>query len=401
MSQRENEGSNSAQPRDVDNPIYRSYKILSERIEKFSGVGDRTFEEFLEDYVDVIERFNISYSNAKSLLPMFLSGSARVKYNSIANAKTLTWDDLVTKLAKKCKNEAVLSNVRDELHGLIQGKDSVGEFARKVLAKAKVAYQGQDKALISQLAIDVFIKGLRSDIRKAMRRLPKKEDFEEVVSSAEREARIIDQERVEERESMRAINSLLVNEKIEKIQDQLNNLSIDRTRNTRPAWESTSNRNSSGNGFAGRGRSRGFRRPFPFRPANFGTRGGRGGGRGMFPSRNPFLGPRNYFPGYFPPLYPQYPAYPPPDPAVHSPRSIDPAVYPPRTTVRGRGTNALPLPSANLLFVACLFFLMMPVIAQPYQICGTSQFAQAFSLPKAISCKASPGELMIATKVQL
>ncbi|VDK81208.1 unnamed protein product [Cylicostephanus goldi] len=100
----------------------------------------------------------------------------------------------LTQLAKKCKNEAILSNVRDELHSLTQGKDSVGEFARKVLAKAKVACQGQDKKLISQVAIDVFIKGLHSDIRKAVLRLPHKKDFEEVVTSAEKEARILDQE---------------------------------------------------------------------------------------------------------------------------------------------------------------------------------------------------------------
>ncbi|VDK54013.1 unnamed protein product [Cylicostephanus goldi] len=93
---------------------------------------------------------------------------------------------------------------RDELHCLIQGKDSVGEFARKLLAKAKVAHQSHDKRIISQLAIDVFIKGLRSDIRKAIRQLPKKDDYDEVVSSAEKEARILDQERAEDCDAMGA-----------------------------------------------------------------------------------------------------------------------------------------------------------------------------------------------------
>ncbi|VDK56663.1 unnamed protein product, partial [Cylicostephanus goldi] len=329
---------------------------------------------------------------------MFLTGSAKIKYNSIDNAKTLKWDDLVMELAKKCKNEAVLSNIRDELHGLIQGKDSVGEFARKVLAKAKVAYQGQDKRIISQLAIDVFIKGLRADIRKAIRRLPKKDDYEEVVSSAEKEARILDQERAEDRDAMRAINSLIVNDKLEKIQDQLNNLSLERSRNTRSNFGTTNRGN-----FAARGRGRGQRRPGP----SFGPRGSFRGSfppRGSFPRGNPWnpwMTPRNYYPpppGYYQPPQYDHPGLtqPVPDSGIYQPSNTNSAAYPPRAIAQPRKPqNILPLPPF------CVLCLLLPTITSAYQICGTSQFVQSLLLPKAIPCLSSPGEPMITTNVQL
>ncbi|VDK71040.1 unnamed protein product [Cylicostephanus goldi] len=198
---------------------------------------------------------------------------------------------------------------------------------------------------------------------------------------------------------MRTINSLIVNDKLEKIQDQLNSLSLAQNRNTRSGLEVSTSRNLA---LSNRGRGRGLRRPGPVRPFNYGTRGTF---RGSFPFRNPFAMPRNFYP--FPPNYlaPPYPpdpgAYPSSDSAVYPPRMIDPAVYPPRTIRGKRAPNALPLPPANLFCILCLISWITPVAAQAYQICGSSQYAQTFSLPKTVACRASPREPMIATKVQL
>ncbi|KAL6735273.1 hypothetical protein Aduo_005730 [Ancylostoma duodenale] len=80
----------------------------------------------------------------------------------------------------------MLSSIRDELHNMRQGKDSVGEFAKKILAKTKIAFQGEDKTVPNKLAIDFFIKGLRPDIRKTIRRLPDPPDFETAVANGEK-----------------------------------------------------------------------------------------------------------------------------------------------------------------------------------------------------------------------
>ncbi|EPB78977.1 hypothetical protein ANCCEY_01932 [Ancylostoma ceylanicum] len=184
-----------------EQPIYHSYKILGDRVEKFSGAGDKTFEEFLEEYTDLINRFKIPHEHAKSLLPLYLVGGAKLKYQNLDGADKLSWKDLVTTLATKFESEAILSNVRDELHNLTQGRDTVGDFAKKVFAKTKVAFQGQNKNMITQLAIDFFVKGLRPDIRKAIRRLPDATNFETVVANAEKEARILEQEKREDSET--------------------------------------------------------------------------------------------------------------------------------------------------------------------------------------------------------
>lgn len=134
------------------------------------------------------------------------------------------WESLATALAKKFKTQALLSNIRDELHNLKQGKESIGEFARKVLAKTKVAFQGEDKNIPRKLAIDLFIKGLWPEIRKAIRRLPETDDFESVVANAEKESRILEQERTEEYKIVDNLNSLIISDKVDTLQKQINSL---------------------------------------------------------------------------------------------------------------------------------------------------------------------------------
>ncbi|VDN25926.1 unnamed protein product [Cylicostephanus goldi] len=114
-----------------------------------------------------------------------------IKFNNVENVQNLDWENLITTLAKKFKNDAHLSNLRDELHNITQGKDSVGEFAQKIYNKCKFAFQGMDKSLATQMAIDFFIKGLNPQIRKAMRRLPEAKDFDAVVAAAEKEHRVL------------------------------------------------------------------------------------------------------------------------------------------------------------------------------------------------------------------
>ncbi|KAL6734713.1 hypothetical protein Aduo_005222 [Ancylostoma duodenale] len=130
--------------------------MLGDRIEKFSGTGERTFKEFLDDYTNLIARFGIPYSVARTLLPLYLVGGAKLKYQTIANHDTLPWNESVPELAKKLKSEALLSNLR--VHNMTQGKDSVREFAKKVYNKTKVAFQGQGEGIVSRMATDFSSK---------------------------------------------------------------------------------------------------------------------------------------------------------------------------------------------------------------------------------------------------
>lgn len=102
------------------------------RVEKFSGAGDKTFEEFLEEYTDLIDKFQIPYDHAKSLLPLCLVRGAKLKYQNLDDADKLPWKNPVTILATKFKSDDILSNVRDELHSLTQGRNTVGDFAKSL-----------------------------------------------------------------------------------------------------------------------------------------------------------------------------------------------------------------------------------------------------------------------------
>ena len=209
-----------------NNQTYQVCKMIGNRIEKFTGHGDRTFEEFLEEFVDLTTRFAIPLPVARRILPLFLIGGARLKFQQIPNHDTLCWKDLVTELAKRFKSQALLSNIRDELHNMTQGKDNVGEFARKVYNKTKTAFQGQGEHIVPRMAIDFFIKGLNPEIKKAIRRLPETEDFETIVSNAEKESRILEQERREDREGFQVVNALIADDKINRLEQQLNRLKM-------------------------------------------------------------------------------------------------------------------------------------------------------------------------------
>lgn len=126
-------------------------------------------------------------------------------------------------LAKKFETQALLSNIRDVLHNLRQRKESIGESARKILAKTKVAFQGEDKNIPRNLAIDFFIKRLRTDIRGAIRPLPDADDF---FGSGECRKRVsrLEQERREDYKIVDSHNSLVINGKVETVQRQVNSL---------------------------------------------------------------------------------------------------------------------------------------------------------------------------------
>ncbi|EPB67564.1 integrase core domain protein [Ancylostoma ceylanicum] len=127
------------------NQIYLACKMLGNRIDKFSGAGKKTFEEFLEEYTDLIKRFSIPHSVAKSLLPLYLTGGAKLRLQQIEDHEKLSWKELVTELAKRFKSQALLSNLRDELHNIVQGKDSVGEFAKKVFTGLRMTKEVEDE----------------------------------------------------------------------------------------------------------------------------------------------------------------------------------------------------------------------------------------------------------------
>lgn len=139
----------------------------------------------------------------------------------------MSWEQSVTTVANKLKNQAALSNIRDELHHITQGKDSVGELERKVLTKTKYAFQGQGDKVVTQMATDIFIKGLNPEVRKAIRLLPETDDFETVDTRAEKEYRILRQEPKEDNDTVQALNAILRDEKIDRLERQLEDMRIE------------------------------------------------------------------------------------------------------------------------------------------------------------------------------
>ncbi|EYC08294.1 hypothetical protein Y032_0067g95 [Ancylostoma ceylanicum] len=375
--------------------VYQACKMIGNRIEKFSGTGDRTFEEFLEEYTDLIARFSIPHDVARRLLPLYLSGGAKLKYQTIDNHDQLPWNDLVTQLAKKLKSEALLSNLRDELHNMTQGKDSVGEFAKKVYSKTKIAFQGQGDGIITRMATDFFVKGLNPEIRKAIRRLPETDEFDAIVCRAEKEFRILEQERKEDREAVQAINALISDEKINRLEQQLNRMKVNRRRPSTPMPSrqrnrpqiNNNNRPMMGNSFNSQPSSilrRPNSNPRPKKNVTW---------------YNPFreyrankarLAAQQYQSCNCPThCCQQNMTYPQPS----APHYVPPYQQPSTSSM-------MPTTTANLLCLVTFLTLIASAVAQ-YQVCGTNLYGNTFSLPDVIDCTASPGTAMLRTTIQL
>ncbi|EYB84438.1 hypothetical protein Y032_0316g2286 [Ancylostoma ceylanicum] len=172
---------------------------------------------------------------------------------------------MVTELAKKLKSEALLSNLRAELHNMTQGKDSVGEFAKKVYNKTKIVFQGQGERIVSRMATGFFIKGLNPEIRKTIRRLPDTNQFDIVVCNAEKKFRILEQERKEDRDAIQDINALITDEKVNQLGKQLNQMKLAQRRPPSPTLPSPRNRFQNN----GRTQQRSFNPPNMFLPNSF------------------------------------------------------------------------------------------------------------------------------------
>ncbi|KIH59192.1 hypothetical protein ANCDUO_10591 [Ancylostoma duodenale] len=373
--------------------VYQACKMIGNRIEKFSGTGDRTFEEFLEEYTDLIARFSIPHDVARRLLPLYLSVGAKLKYQTIENHDQLPWDDLVTQLAKKLKSEALLSNLRDELHNMTQGKDSVGEFAKKVYTKTKIAFQGQGDGTITRMATDFFIKGLNPEIRKAIRRLPETDEFDAIVCRAEKEFRILEQERKEDRDAVQAINALISDEKINRLEQQLNRMKVNRRRPPTPMPPrqrnrppiSNKDRPTTGNSFNSQPLN------FPRRPNNISKP------KKQVTWYNPF---RNYRANrtrfaaqQFQPCNcpthgcQQNMTHPQPSAPHYVPMYQQPST-----------SSMMPTTTANLL---CLVLTLIASAVAQYQVCGTNLYGNTFSLPDVVDCTVPSGTAMLRTTIQL
>lgn len=64
--------------------LYTSCRLLDNRVGKLSGNDDITFEEFLEDYVELVTNLHIPHEHAKALLPLYLTSGAKLKYQSLS-----------------------------------------------------------------------------------------------------------------------------------------------------------------------------------------------------------------------------------------------------------------------------------------------------------------------------
>ncbi|CAJ0588803.1 unnamed protein product [Cylicocyclus nassatus] len=89
--------------------LYASSKLLGTRLEGFTGDSDKAFEEFLEDYRELVDNLHIPHVYAKSLLPLFLAGGAKVNYQTLKPAEKATWEAMTKALATKFKNQAMLT----------------------------------------------------------------------------------------------------------------------------------------------------------------------------------------------------------------------------------------------------------------------------------------------------
>lgn len=108
-----------------------------------------------------------------------------------------------------------LSYIRDEHQNIKHVEDLLAIF---LISPKYVAFQGKDKNVPRELAIDFFIKGLASNNRMSISH--EEDDFDSVVANAEKDSRILAKECKEDCKVIDSLSSLTVSDEVYTLENK-------------------------------------------------------------------------------------------------------------------------------------------------------------------------------------
>jgi hypothetical protein len=157
----------------------------------------RSFDEFIELFNKGANFNGWTPEDCCLKLPMYLVEAAAEVYNTLINTEKTVWKTLVDTLAKKFKIPENVERQRYALEHRMQGaRESVEEYAsaiQKLIRKSYPTSKFTYSNMISILAVDNFVKGLRPELKAQVKRECKGDNLksiEDAIEIAENEENI-------------------------------------------------------------------------------------------------------------------------------------------------------------------------------------------------------------------
>lgn len=153
--------------------IKDAFSIDTERITKFSGDGGISFKSWIDSLELLFRADDINNDRRKVILPALLSGRALQVYRSIPPAVQADYDQLKAELTRQLESTELKQRHRESMHNCkLDDFNTVSSYAAHLYKLADIAYSGANEQDIkNQALLDSFIRGLSTNLRKAIKPL--------------------------------------------------------------------------------------------------------------------------------------------------------------------------------------------------------------------------------------
>ncbi len=184
----------------------------------FSGEnGNSSFRAFIKQFNEVANAFGYTEDQCTRILPLLLTGTAKIKFHQLTEAEKANLKTLVTTLQGKLESNLQQEGAKCQLRIVQQGKEeNVPSFAVRVQNLIDSAYPGWEAGVTAKMKADYFLAGLRAPIKTILRRKNiDQTDFEALLGAAEKEEAFQNLERQEK---------VTDSSKIDRIEDNVSQL---------------------------------------------------------------------------------------------------------------------------------------------------------------------------------
>ncbi|EFP13172.1 hypothetical protein CRE_02722, partial [Caenorhabditis remanei] len=353
----------------------KALRAVSGHIPKFKEGNTSALRRWLVEYRCALHNLNIKQEAGAKIMPFFLEGLAKTRFNQLSQEQTNSWDKLVESLIAAFEVPGDRELAQQEITTLKQGRLSIAEYARKLKTLGDYAYEGIPESVRDGLLVNHFMHHAANHIRRRLLRMdnPPK-TLEEIIRRAEKFQRLHDLEELEKEDELIAAMTQLMRTREDRPPES-NFRSSYRQPAAPPREENREHQQGRRDWKSNKPRYPPRGKGFPTQPP---------------PRRYPSEYPKGRFPDTRPPGRFRDQRPPGPDNRQEGPREES------YRNSRGEGSAAKRL----LAYLTVAMMLVVPAWAGKPQICGFQQGGNLFVPPSILPCE-SPRTSIVSTRADL
>lgn len=128
----------------------KALRAIQGTVTKFSDGNNAELRSWLIDFSRILFRLGIPKDTGTRLLPFFLDGVAKTRYDNLESEETQSWEKTVEKIMRAFEIPGEREISQQELVNLKQGKSSVSEYAKNLRTLGEFAYQNTGQSRLGR-----------------------------------------------------------------------------------------------------------------------------------------------------------------------------------------------------------------------------------------------------------